>query len=185
MHLRRLAIAALTLLTLAGGAALSTLSAAAPPAPGAGSVIAMHEQFFRALDAGDTRAAQGFLDTRADLHLFLCDPAGAPLSCATRAEGLALIERWQKSATKLTALQATCDSPDSSYAIFELERTPLAGAQGAGAEGGAAEHMAGGAECCDFLASAAPAKPIRYRLSSIVRWDKSQWRIVHLHLSRA
>lgn len=152
-------------------------AAAAPAAPGGGAVLAMQQQFFAAIDAGDPTKAMQFLDLRdaggwsegenggiALPSVMWLDPRGAPEQAQGADAVRVLVAKHAKESddggprwtTKFIRSRSDCYSADLSYCVAEFERT---------------RGVKGGTQ--------------RYRATSLVRQVEGQWRLFHLHVSPA
>lgn len=167
---------------LLGLLAMVLSPAATPPPPGAGAVLEMHRQLFRALDEGNDAPLRSLLASVSqgatwtpdegwgDSQGFLAygPPDGGGANRATSVEdGRALLQRWAGERgwqTRITHSWSDCASAELSYAVLELERSRPSASGGSGGSGEEVE---------------------RYRSTSLVSHRDGRWVLWHLHLSRA
>jgi hypothetical protein len=156
---------ALFCLGVASALALSLIAArSAPPMPGPGAVIEMHEKLFGALDRGDTASAMGFVAEDGAVSLLVLGADGGRRAADGAGEMRKLLSEMAdqrakqggKFETKITKSKADCDSERLSWGYFELETT----------------HTVGDKKITT-----------NYAMTSIVRWTREGMRLVHGHLS--
>lgn len=163
-------------LCAASAVVLALAARPAAPAPavpfGPGAVIEMHTQLLGALDRGDGEKAASLLVSGAENDdpvwnqpsLFLDDERGLPASATTLASAKELLAKRARASkdggpewsTKIVRQQADCRSEGVTGVVLELERSR-------GVKGGV----------------------FHYRSTSLVRWTKDGFRLVHWHVSPA
>lgn len=146
----------------------------APPAPfGPGEVIRMHTQLLDALDRGDAEKAASFVNAGVGANddevwtqpsLYLVDERGLPVSATTLESSRAVLGKLARASqdggpqwsTRILRQQADCRADGIVGVVLELERSR-------GVKGGV----------------------LHYRSTSLVRWTKDGFRLVHWHVSPA
>jgi hypothetical protein len=121
------------------GFTITSESLAPKPTLGPGAVIHMHEELFRAIDAGDAEIAIGFLHKDMDMddkwrkrpcQIFFTDIQGKTVRAMNHSDSRKLMTRMtQRLAasegsvkTTIRPLSSNCFSAKLSYAVLEIKR---------------------------------------------------------------